>query len=70
MSVTPNEKEATAVATELPHTDSLSYTEKDGKSDDIDGKQTVDVESLSVTDEDVGSPIIQKDEDVAVEVSF
>ncbi|KAI0330064.1 OPT oligopeptide transporter [Cubamyces sp. BRFM 1775] len=69
MMVTPNEKEvaAAAAATELPHSDSLSYTEKDVK-DDIDGKQRVDVEALSVTDEDVGSTIIQKDEDVAVEV--
>ncbi|KAI9058031.1 OPT oligopeptide transporter [Trametes sanguinea] len=52
---------------ELPHSDSISYSEKDVK-DDFDGKRTVDVESHSVTDEDVGSTIIKRDEDVAVEV--
>ncbi|OSD07818.1 OPT oligopeptide transporter [Trametes coccinea BRFM310] len=52
---------------QLPHSDSISYSEKDVK-DDFDGKRTIDVESHSVTDEDVGSTIITKDEDVAVEV--
>ncbi|KAI0674129.1 OPT oligopeptide transporter [Trametes maxima] len=63
------EKDLTAVqAPDLPPSDSASYSEKDIKDELSDSKQTVDVEALSVTDEDVGSMVIQKDEDVALEV--
>ncbi|CDO73896.1 hypothetical protein BN946_scf185016.g53 [Trametes cinnabarina] len=67
MNAHDNVAAATPAAPELPHSYSISYSEKDGL-DDLKENQKVDVESLSVTDDDVGSTIIEKDEDVAVEV--
>lgn len=60
---------AAVAAPELPHSDSLSFSEKDVK-DSLSEEKKVDVESHSVIDEDVGSEIIKKDEDVAIEVSI
>lgn len=66
--MTAQENATTVAAPTLPHSDSGSFSEKDLK-DSISDEKKVDVESHSVLDDDVGSEIIVKDEDVALEVS-
>lgn len=53
---------------ELGRFESLSSTEKDSHLQDV--KEKTDVESFGVIHEDVDETIIQKDEDVALEVRF
>lgn len=65
--MTAQENAPAVAAPTLPHSDSGSFSETDLKESISDEK--VDVESHSVLDDDVGSEIIVKDEDVALEVS-
>ncbi|KAI0819456.1 OPT oligopeptide transporter [Trametes gibbosa] len=64
MALTTKDEVPAVMASDLPHSESESFSEKDVK-EDLSHK--VDVEAMSAED-DVGSAIIEKDEDVALEV--